>query len=159
MIPGRVPGGEPASGATWYSERASPKATSLSITTVVSGVVLYGLGTRRWAAHFRFVPYFVVGGFLSATGWLLIVGGVRMTVGGGSDLERLADVDGHIAAVGQDIYATAYQGRLAALAAVRDPLQLFVGEDAQHRRAPHHGDVPCKAHVAAAFSPGCGTSL
>lgn len=36
---------------------------------------------------------------------------------GRSDLERLADVDGHIAAVGQDIYATAYQGRLAALAA------------------------------------------
>lgn len=34
-----------------------------TITTVVSGVVLYGLGTRRWAAHFRFVPYFVVGGF------------------------------------------------------------------------------------------------
>jgi outer membrane protein assembly factor BamB len=36
---------------------------------------------------------------------------------GRSDLERLADVDGHIAAVGQDIYATAYQGRMAALAA------------------------------------------
>lgn len=36
---------------------------------------------------------------------------------GRSDLERLADVDGHIAAVGQDVYATAYQGRLAALAA------------------------------------------
>jgi outer membrane protein assembly factor BamB len=36
---------------------------------------------------------------------------------GRSDLERLADVDGYIAAVGQDIYATAYQGRLAALAA------------------------------------------
>lgn len=35
---------------------------------------------------------------------------------GRSDLERLADVDGHIAAVDQDIYATAYQGRLAALA-------------------------------------------
>lgn len=36
---------------------------------------------------------------------------------GRSDLERLSDVDGHIAAVGQDVYATAYQGRLAALAA------------------------------------------
>lgn len=35
---------------------------------------------------------------------------------GRSDLERLSDADGHIAAVGQDIYATAYQGRLAALA-------------------------------------------
>ena len=36
---------------------------------------------------------------------------------GRSDLERLADVDGAIAAVGQDIYAAGYQGRLAALAA------------------------------------------
>lgn len=36
---------------------------------------------------------------------------------GRSDLERLADVDGHIAAIGQDVYATAYQGRMAALAA------------------------------------------
>jgi outer membrane protein assembly factor BamB len=36
---------------------------------------------------------------------------------GRSDLERLSDIDGIIAAVGQDIYATAYQGRLAALAA------------------------------------------
>lgn len=36
---------------------------------------------------------------------------------GRSDLERLADVDGTLAAVGQDLYATAYQGQLAALAA------------------------------------------
>jgi outer membrane protein assembly factor BamB len=35
---------------------------------------------------------------------------------GRSDLERLSDVDGALAAVGQDIYASAYQGRLAALA-------------------------------------------
>lgn len=36
---------------------------------------------------------------------------------GRSDLERLSDVDGSIAVVGQDVYASAYQGRLAALAA------------------------------------------
>jgi outer membrane protein assembly factor BamB len=36
---------------------------------------------------------------------------------GRSDLERLADIDGVLAAVGQDVYASAYQGRLAALAA------------------------------------------
>jgi len=36
---------------------------------------------------------------------------------GRSDLERLADVDGAIAVVGQDIYAAGYQGRIAALAA------------------------------------------
>ncbi len=36
---------------------------------------------------------------------------------GRSDLDRLADVDGDIAAVGQDVYAIGYQGRLASLAA------------------------------------------
>jgi SulP family sulfate permease len=61
-----------------------------SVTTLISGVLLHALGARRWASHFRFVPYFVVGGFLSATGWLLIAGGVRMTLGGASNLERLA---------------------------------------------------------------------
>jgi outer membrane protein assembly factor BamB len=36
---------------------------------------------------------------------------------GRSDLDRLADVDGRLAAVGQDVYAVGYNGRLAALAA------------------------------------------
>lgn len=35
---------------------------------------------------------------------------------GRSDLDRLSDIDGSIAVVGQDIYATGYQGRLAAVA-------------------------------------------
>jgi outer membrane protein assembly factor BamB len=35
---------------------------------------------------------------------------------GRSDLERLADVDGSLAVVGQDVYAAGYQGRVAALA-------------------------------------------
>lgn len=35
---------------------------------------------------------------------------------GRSDLDRLSDVDGALAAVGQDIYAAGYQGRVAALA-------------------------------------------
>ena len=36
---------------------------------------------------------------------------------GRSDLERLSDIDGQIAAVGQDVYAAGYQGRVAAVAA------------------------------------------
>ena len=49
--------------------------------TAVSGVTLYGLGLLRWGSYFRFVPYFVTGGFLGATGWFLIAGSVRMTTG------------------------------------------------------------------------------
>jgi SulP family sulfate permease len=49
--------------------------------TFISGASLYVLGFFRWGAYFRFVPYFVVGGFLATTGVFLIVGGVRMTAG------------------------------------------------------------------------------
>lgn len=36
---------------------------------------------------------------------------------GRSDLERLSDIDGALAAIGQDVYAAGYQGRVAAVAA------------------------------------------
>lgn len=70
--------------------------------TLFSGVVLYGLGVCGWGSYFRFVPYPVVGGFLAATGYFLVVGAVRMTAGPtaltlaglaswtGSDAARLA---------------------------------------------------------------------
>jgi SulP family sulfate permease len=49
--------------------------------TLVSGALLYCVGVFRWGTYCRFVPYFVVGGFLAATGWLLVVGGIRMATG------------------------------------------------------------------------------
>lgn len=49
--------------------------------TVITGVSFYVLGACRWGSYFRFIPYFVVGGFLAATGWFLVAGAVRMTAG------------------------------------------------------------------------------
>ena len=49
--------------------------------TLVSGALLYCIGAFRWGTYCRFVPYFVVGGFLAATGWLLVAGGIRMATG------------------------------------------------------------------------------
>jgi sulfate permease, SulP family len=65
------------------STQAAVESVMLIFTaaTLVSGVLLFGLGTLRWGSYFRFVPSFVVGGFLGATGWLLIAGGVRMATG------------------------------------------------------------------------------
>src|SRR5262249_61910500 len=42
---------------------------------------LYGLGACRWGRYFRFVPSAVVGGFLAATGYFLIIGAIRMATG------------------------------------------------------------------------------
>ena len=58
--------------------------------TFVAGAMLYVLGACRWGHYLRFVPYFVIGGFLAATGWFLIAGGLRMTTGRPLSLDSLA---------------------------------------------------------------------
>ena len=55
----------------------------LSAATLLTGVLLFALGAARRGAMLRFVPHFVVAGFVVATGCLLISGGVRMTTGHG----------------------------------------------------------------------------
>ena len=65
------------------SPQAAVQAVMLIFTaaTLFSGAVLYVLGRYRLGSFFRFVPDFVVGGFMAATGWFMIAGGVRMTTG------------------------------------------------------------------------------
>jgi sulfate permease, SulP family len=60
-----------------------------TLTTFIAGALLYSLGVFRWGSYFRFVPYFVVGGFLAATGWFLVAGGVRMMRGRPLDVASL----------------------------------------------------------------------
>lgn len=78
--------------ASGGSAQSAINAVMLIFTaaTVLSGVLFYALGVSRWGSYFRFVPYFVVGGFLAATGWFLIAGGVRMTTGRALALSSLA---------------------------------------------------------------------
>ncbi len=59
--------------------------------TFVSGAMFYLLGAFGWGRHLRFVPYFVVGGFLAATGWFLIAGGVRTALGMSLTLATFTD--------------------------------------------------------------------
>ena len=73
----------PAVLAAGGSAASAVAATMLlfSAATLLSGALLLGLGMARWGATLRFVPHFVVAGFLGATGWLLIMGGLRMATG------------------------------------------------------------------------------
>jgi SulP family sulfate permease len=61
-----------------------------TIATLLSGMLLYLLGACRWGAYFRFVPFSVVGGFLAATGCILVAGGIRMITGRAPSLHTLA---------------------------------------------------------------------
>ncbi len=56
--------------------RLATVAVAVALTTLITGVSLYGLGAFRLAGLARFLPYPVAGGFLAGTGWLLVVGGI-----------------------------------------------------------------------------------
>ena len=52
-----------------------------AVVTVVAGVILVVLGFRGRANVLRFIPTPIVGGFVAATGWLLVRGGIAVSVG------------------------------------------------------------------------------
>ena len=56
----------------------SPVLITLGLSTVLTGLVLCGLGLTRLGRAIRYVPYPVVGGFLGATGLLIVLGAVRV---------------------------------------------------------------------------------
>jgi sulfate permease, SulP family len=51
---------------------------ALSVSTLLTGVLLYGVGALRLGQWLRFIPYPVIGGFLAASGILLITGGAEV---------------------------------------------------------------------------------
>jgi sulfate permease, SulP family len=54
---------------------------AISVSTFLTGVLLFGLGAFRLGQWLRFVPYPVIGGFLAASGWLLMTGGLEVVTG------------------------------------------------------------------------------
>jgi sulfate permease, SulP family len=58
-----------------------PVLITLAATTVVTGIALCGFGMTRLGRAIRYVPYPVVGGFLGATGLLIVLGAIRVITG------------------------------------------------------------------------------
>jgi len=59
----------------------APVLITLALATMLTGIVLCGFGMTRMGRAIRYVPYPVVGGFLGATGLLILVGAVRVITG------------------------------------------------------------------------------
>ena len=59
----------------------APVLITLALATILTGVVLCGFGMTRMGRAIRYVPYPVVGGFLGATGCLILLGAVRVITG------------------------------------------------------------------------------
>ena len=50
----------------------------ISVSTLFTGILLFGLGALKLGQWVRFIPYPVIAGFLAASGWLLMTGGVEV---------------------------------------------------------------------------------
>ncbi|MBN8966214.1 MAG: SulP family inorganic anion transporter, partial [Rhizobiales bacterium] len=71
----------------------------MALTTALTGAVLCVLGLTRAGQAVRFVPYSVIGGFLGATGWLMILGAIQVMTDHRLTLENIgAFADGAVAA-------------------------------------------------------------
>jgi len=58
-----------------------PVLITLGLASIATGVVLFGFGMTRMGRAIRYVPYPVVGGFLGATGCLILLGAIRVITG------------------------------------------------------------------------------
>lgn len=56
----------------------APVAIIMSLGAALTGILLFGLGLARAGGAIRFIPYPVIGGFLGATGCLMVSGAVRV---------------------------------------------------------------------------------
>jgi sulfate permease, SulP family len=64
--------------AQGHNEVVEPVVIAMSLATALTGLLLCVLGFTRAGRAIRFVPYPVIGGFLGATGWLMITGAVQV---------------------------------------------------------------------------------
>lgn len=80
-----LPSGTPADAV------AASVLAAIAIATLVTGLLLLGLGLLRLGSVVRFVPFSVVAGFLAASGCLLVGGAFRVATGHRLGLAQLAE--------------------------------------------------------------------
>jgi sulfate permease, SulP family len=64
--------------STGATDLLGPALVAMALATAVTGLLLCVLGFTHAGRAIRFVPYPVIGGFLGATGWLMVTGGVQI---------------------------------------------------------------------------------
>jgi sulfate permease, SulP family len=56
----------------------APVMIVMALSAALTGILFFGLGVARAGGAIRFIPYPVIGGFLGATGWLMMSGAARV---------------------------------------------------------------------------------
>jgi SulP family sulfate permease len=67
----------------------APVMIVVALATALTGLLLFCLGLARAGGAIRFIPYPVIGGFLSATGWLMVNGAARVITDHGLSLSTM----------------------------------------------------------------------
>ena len=131
-----------------------PALIALSLTTAVTGAVLWVLGFARAGRAIRFVPYPVIGGFLGATGWLMVTGAVQVITDQKVTLDNLgAFTSGPVA-------AKIAAGVVVALVLhVRDPIQAKRLRSPRRARRRDRHYAPCFAVDRLIARAGAGRRL
>jgi sulfate permease, SulP family len=110
----------------------TPTMVVISLGSACAGLFLCVLGVTRAGRAVRFIPYPVIGGFLGATGWLIVTGAVQVMTGSDPSLAQIGV-----------LFQPANAGKLLAGAAVAAVLLLG------HRRT--HSAFVMPAVLAAAI--------
>jgi SulP family sulfate permease len=71
-------------------ERGMAVLSGIVMVTLVTGLFLFALGRLRLGNLIRYIPYPVIGGFLAGSGWLLVLGGLRVMTGHALHLSSVA---------------------------------------------------------------------
>lgn len=72
----------------------APTMIIIALSTALTGLVLWAIAVLRASNAIRYIPYPVIGGFLAATGWLMINGGIRIVFDRAVGLWIFSEVDG-----------------------------------------------------------------
>jgi sulfate permease, SulP family len=94
----------------------APVMIVMALTAGLTGLLLCGLGLARAGGAIRYIPYPVIGGFLGATGWLMLSGAVRVIT---DHQIRLADLDALLGSLALAKLAAAIAVALALYLALR----------------------------------------
>jgi SulP family sulfate permease len=62
----------------------------LAASSALTGIFLYGLGLARLGRAIRYIPFPVIGGFLGATGCLMLVGAAKVLTGYDTDIANIS---------------------------------------------------------------------
>lgn len=96
----------------------------LTIATLLTGVVLYLVAVLHLGQIVRFVPFPVIGGFLAASGWLLVTGGIKVITGSDLSAASLAEPVSSIGAAKLAVAAAFVAGVLLLRRRLRSTLLL-----------------------------------